>query len=86
MPQEKELEFKFVPFNIAAGDHNKEHSISQIPFGQAPALEDDDLKLIDLRAIMKDISHEYTHKGMEPIYRDSNKKMTIMVWMEVEAH
>ncbi|RWR83493.1 glutathione S-transferase-like protein [Cinnamomum micranthum f. kanehirae] len=85
LQEEKELEFKFVPFNIAAGDHNKEHSISN-SIWSGPALEDGDLKLIDLRAIVKDISHEYTRKAMEPIYRDSNKKMTIMVWMEVEAH
>ncbi|KAJ8624095.1 hypothetical protein MRB53_032625 [Persea americana] len=74
--EEKELEFKFVPVNIAAGDHKKEPSISQIPFGQAPALEDGDLKLIDLRAIMKGIS---ASKGMVPIYRDSKKKMTIVI-------
>ena len=36
--KEKELEFKFVPVNIAAGDHKKEPSISQIPFGQAQLL------------------------------------------------
>ncbi|KAJ8640112.1 hypothetical protein MRB53_016806 [Persea americana] len=84
--KEKELEFKFVPVNIAAGDHKKEPSISQIPFGHAPALEDGDLKLIVFRAIMKDISHEYTSKGTEPIYRDLKKKMIEMVWMEVEAH
>ena len=35
---------------------------------------------------MKDISHEYTSKGTERIYRDSKKKMTVMAWMEVEAH
>ncbi|RWR83490.1 glutathione S-transferase [Cinnamomum micranthum f. kanehirae] len=64
----------------------KFHSNTMLATMRAPALEDGDLKLIDLRAIVKDISHEYTRKAMEPIYRDSNKKMTIMVWMEVEAH
>ncbi|XXG63045.1 hypothetical protein AAC387_Pa05g1315 [Persea americana] len=83
---DEELEFKFVPVNIAAGDHKKERSISQIPFGQAPTLKDGDLKLIVLRAIMKDISHKYTSKGTKPIYRDLKKKMIEMVWMEVEAH
>lgn len=83
---EKELEFEFVPVNMATGDHKKEPFISLNPFGQVPALEDGDLKLFDSRAITNYISHEYAGKGTDLICKDSKKMAIVAVWMEVEAH
>ncbi|XXG80643.1 hypothetical protein AAC387_Pa09g1459 [Persea americana] len=84
--KEKELEFEFVPVNMATGDHKKEPFISLNPFGQVPALEDGDLKLFDSRAITNYISHEYAGKGTDLICKDSKKMAIVAVWMEVEAH
>ncbi|OAY49547.1 glutathione S-transferase [Manihot esculenta] len=81
---EKDLEFEFVPVNMATGDHKKEPFISLNPFGQVPALEDGELKLFESRAITQYIARDYSDKGTQLLC--PGKKMALVsVWMEVEA-
>ncbi|KAK3415559.1 hypothetical protein EUGRSUZ_H01176 [Eucalyptus grandis] len=60
---EKGLEFEFVPVDMRAGEHKKEHFLALNPFGQVPAFEDGDLKLFESRAITQYIANVYKDKG-----------------------
>ncbi|KAG8389460.1 hypothetical protein BUALT_Bualt02G0231700 [Buddleja alternifolia] len=82
---EKELEYEFVFIDLLTGQHKKDSYIPFHPFGQVPAFEDGDLKLIESRAITKYISYVYADKGT-PLFDKDPKKMAInLVWLEVEA-
>ncbi|KAM7495889.1 hypothetical protein LguiA_020303 [Lonicera macranthoides] len=83
---EKDLDFEFVPINMAAGEHKSPAFLSLNPFGQVPAFEDGDLKLFESRAITQYISHTHADKGNQLIYSDPKKMAILSVWMEVEAH
>ncbi|XP_030543332.1 glutathione S-transferase-like [Rhodamnia argentea] len=82
---EKDLEFEFVPVDMRAGEHKKEHFLALNPFGQIPAFEDGDLKLFESRAITQYIAHVYADKGT-PLVCEGKKMAPAGVWMEVEAH
>ncbi|KAI6695731.1 hypothetical protein NL676_023441 [Syzygium grande] len=82
---EKELEFEFVPVDMRAGEHKKEHFLALNPFGQVPAFEDGDLTLFESRAITQYIAHVYKDKGA-PLVCEGKPMATVSVWMEVEAH
>ncbi|XP_039156485.1 glutathione S-transferase-like [Eucalyptus grandis] len=81
---EKDLEFLFVPIDLRAGEHKKEHFLALNPFGQVPAFEDEDLKLLESRAITQYIAHVYADKGT-PLVCEGKPMATVGVWMEVEA-
>ncbi|XP_030459612.2 glutathione S-transferase-like [Syzygium oleosum] len=82
---EKDLEFEFVPVDMRAGEHKKEHFLARNPFGQVPAFEDGDLQLFESRAITQYIAHVYADKGT-PLVCEGKPMATVGVWMEVEAH
>nr|ANO39964.1 glutathione S-transferase F4 [Populus yatungensis] len=82
---EKELEFEFIPVNMAVGEHKKEPFLALNPFGQVPAFEQGDLKLFESRAITQYIAHGYADKGT-PLVIPGKQMATLSVWMEVEAH
>ncbi|KAK3415556.1 glutathione S-transferase [Eucalyptus grandis] len=82
---EKGLEFEFVPVDMRAGEHKKEHFLALNPFGQVPAFEDGDLKLFESRAITQYIANVYKDKGT-PLVCEGKPMATLGVWMEVEAH
>ncbi|KAJ6710471.1 GLUTATHIONE S-TRANSFERASE F6-RELATED [Salix koriyanagi] len=82
---EKELEFEFIPVNMAVGEHKKDSFLAINPFGQVPAFEQGDLKLFESRAITQYIAHGYAEKGTTLII-PGRPMATLSVWMEVEAH
>ncbi|KAL3725412.1 hypothetical protein ACJRO7_030436 [Eucalyptus globulus] len=82
---EKDLEFEFVPIDMPAREHKKEHFLALNPFGQVPAFEDGDLKLFESRAVTQHIAHVYADKGT-PLVCEGKSMATVGVWMEVEAH
>ncbi|KAE8703543.1 Glutathione S-transferase F6 [Hibiscus syriacus] len=83
---EKELDFQFVPINMAAGEHKSENFLALNPFGQLPAFEDGDLKLFESRAVTHYLAHEYADKGTQLLIAGSNKEAAILdLWTEVEG-
>ncbi|CAI9105360.1 OLC1v1004268C1 [Oldenlandia corymbosa var. corymbosa] len=81
---EKELEYKYIPVNIFAGDHKKQPYLSLNPFGLVPAFKDGDVTLFESRAIIRYI--EETYKGKTHLTLDDPKKMgAVYTWMETEA-
>ncbi|KAL4377557.1 hypothetical protein GQ457_02G002810 [Hibiscus cannabinus] len=84
---EKEVDFQFVPINMAAGEHKSESYLALNPFGQVPAFEDGDLKLFESRAVTYYVAHEYADKGTQLLITGSNKETAVLqLWAEVEAH
>ncbi|KAM7495891.1 hypothetical protein LguiA_020305 [Lonicera macranthoides] len=83
---EKDVDFEFVPINMATGEHKSPAFLSLNPFGQLPAFEDGDLKLFESRAITQYILQTYADKGSQLTCSDPKKMAIISVWMEVEAH
>lgn len=56
------------------------------PFGQVPAMEDDDVTMFESRAITQYLSHNYMDKGTQFIFPKDKKKMAaIGSWIEVES-
>jgi len=82
---EKEVDFEFVPVNMAAGEHKTEAYLKLNPFGQVPAFEDGDLKLFESRAITKHIADEYSGQGTNLICPAGKQKAILSLWIEVEA-
>jgi len=83
---EKEAEYELVPVNMQVGEHKQPAFLAKNPFGQIPALEDEDLTIFESRAIVGYISHKYKDQGTDLI-RHGNIKETALVanWVEVEA-
>ncbi|KAL9435714.1 hypothetical protein AB3S75_021893 [Citrus x aurantiifolia] len=82
---EKELDFEFVPVDMASGEHKKEAYLSLNPFGQVPALEHGGQKIFESRAITQYIAMEYPEKGTR--LASANKpSSSFLIWKEVEAH
>ncbi|KAK8509864.1 hypothetical protein V6N12_001936 [Hibiscus sabdariffa] len=80
---EKEVDFQFVPINMAAGEHKSESYLALNPFGQVPAFEDGDLKLFESRAITHYVAHEYADKGTQLLITGSNKETAVLqLWVE----
>ncbi|CAM8928095.1 unnamed protein product [Rhodiola kirilowii] len=82
---EKELQFDFVPVDMAAGEHKTESFLTLNPFGQVPAFKDGDLTLFESRAITIYIAYENAQKGTPLIFSDSKKMAILSVWKEVES-
>ncbi|KAJ0093041.1 hypothetical protein Patl1_25086 [Pistacia atlantica] len=84
---EKGLEYELVPVDVFNGAHKKQPYLSLNPFGQIPALEDEDIKLFESRAICKYLANKYKDKGTDLLRSSSLKESAIAeIWMEVEAH
>ncbi|KAI6695737.1 hypothetical protein NL676_023447 [Syzygium grande] len=82
---EKDLEFEFVPVDMGAGEHKKDHFLALNPFGQVPAFEDGYMKLFESRAITRYIAEVYADKGTSLVC-EGKTMARVGVWMEVEAH
>ena len=82
---EKDLDFQFVPIDMKAGEHKSETFLSLNPFGQVPALEFEDQKLFESRAITQYIAEEYADKGTQ-LTCPGKPTAPFLVWKEVEAH
>ncbi|KAJ0034016.1 hypothetical protein Pint_24546 [Pistacia integerrima] len=84
---EKGLEYELVPVDVFNGAHKKQPYLSLNPFGQIPALEDEDIKLFESRAICNYLANKYKDKGADLLRSSSLKESAIAeIWMEVEAH
>ncbi|KVI12467.1 glutathione S-transferase PARB-like [Cynara cardunculus var. scolymus] len=82
---EKDLDYELIFIDLATGEHKSPHMLSNNPFGQIPAFEDGDIKLIESRAIMQYIVRKYADKGTELMSSDPKKMAEQSVWMEVES-
>ncbi|GMI98815.1 glutathione S-transferase phi 8, Arabidopsis thaliana glutathione S-transferase phi 8 [Hibiscus trionum] len=83
---EKEIDFQFVPVNMATGEHKSDNFLALNPFGQVPAFEDGDLKLFESRAVTHYLAHEYADKGTQLLIPGSNKEAAVLeLWKEVEG-
>ncbi|KAK9201811.1 hypothetical protein WN944_017019 [Citrus x changshan-huyou] len=82
---EKELDFEFVPVDMASGEHKKEAYLSLNPFGQVPALEHGGQKIFESRAITQYVAMEYPEKGTRLASADKPSS-SFLIWKEVEAH
>ncbi|KAF8015081.1 hypothetical protein BT93_H0774 [Corymbia citriodora subsp. variegata] len=82
---EKDLKFEFIPIDMPAGEHKKEHFLAVNPFGQIPAFKDGDLKLFESRAISQYIAHVHADEG-SPLVCEGKPMATVGVWLDVEAH
>ncbi|KAK8654328.1 hypothetical protein V6N13_128299 [Hibiscus sabdariffa] len=84
---EKEIDFQFVPVNMATGEHKSDNFLALNPFGQVPAFEDGDLTLFESRASANYVAHEFADKGTQLLISGSNKEVAVLeLWKEVEAH
>ncbi|CAH1431718.1 unnamed protein product [Lactuca virosa] len=82
---EKDIDFELIHVDLASGEHKKPHLLSINPFGQIPAVEDGDFKLIESRAIMQYIERTYVKQGTDLISKEPKKAAEQSVWMEVES-
>ncbi|XP_071698284.1 glutathione S-transferase APIC-like [Rutidosis leptorrhynchoides] len=82
---EKDLEFEFVPVDLASKEQKTPQFLTRNPFGQVPVYEDGDLTLFESRAITKYIAEAYADKGTPLTSKDPKKSAIEAVWSEVEA-
>ncbi|KAJ8898822.1 hypothetical protein K2173_007247 [Erythroxylum novogranatense] len=84
---EKGVEFELVRVELFAGEHKQPPFLAKNPFGQIPALEDDDLILFESRAITAYVSEKFKDSGYDLIRHQNLKEAAMVkVWLEVEAH
>ncbi|KAK9726278.1 hypothetical protein RND81_05G203400 [Saponaria officinalis] len=85
---EMNVEFEFVPINLFTSEHKLSSFLSKNPFGQIPALEDEDLTIFESRAITSYIANKYkTNTTIDLLRQEDLKQSTLVkVWCEVEAH
>ncbi|XP_022759703.1 glutathione S-transferase F13-like [Durio zibethinus] len=79
-------EFELVPVNMLGGEHKQPDFLAKNPFGQIPALEDDDLTLFESRAMSSYVAEKFKGSGCD-LLRTENLKEAALVktWMEVES-
>ncbi|KAK9733649.1 hypothetical protein RND81_04G081500 [Saponaria officinalis] len=85
--EEKQVEYELVPINLFDAQHKLPSFLSMNPFGQIPALEDDDLTIFESRAITAYIAEKYKNNNSTNLLRqeDIKESTLVKVWMEVEA-
>ncbi|XVF21929.1 hypothetical protein REPUB_Repub12eG0131300 [Reevesia pubescens] len=79
-------EFELVPVNLQIGEHKQPAFLAKNPFGQIPALEDDDLTLFESRSMSTYVADKFKGNGCD-LLRTQNLKEAALVktWMEVES-
>ncbi|KAJ6729481.1 GLUTATHIONE S-TRANSFERASE F6-RELATED [Salix viminalis] len=83
---EKELEFEFIPVNMAVGGSIRRiHSSPSIHLVKSQLLNREISSSFESRAITQYIAHGYAEKGTTLII-PGRPMATLSVWMEVEAH
>ncbi|XP_022759980.1 glutathione S-transferase F11-like [Durio zibethinus] len=83
---EKDVEFEIVHVDLDAGEHKRPDFLLRQPFGQVPAIEDDDLKLFESRAIMRYYAAKYEDRGPNLLGNSLEERAVVDQWIEVEAH
>ncbi|KAH9626346.1 hypothetical protein KSS87_023504 [Heliosperma pusillum] len=85
---EKQVDFEFLPVNLFAAEHKLPSFLQKNPFGQIPALEDDDLTVFESRAITSYIAEKYKDNTSIDLLRhgDIKEATLVKVWCEVESH
>nr|ANO39961.1 glutathione S-transferase F7 [Populus yatungensis] len=84
---EKNLDFELVPVDLLAGEHKQPPFLAKNPFGQIPALEEDDLTLFESRAITSYLAEKFKGTGYDLIRHENLKEAaSVKVWTEVESH
>ncbi|PIA44463.1 hypothetical protein AQUCO_01700217v1 [Aquilegia coerulea] len=84
---EMELDYEIVPIDFSSQAHKQQPYLSLNPFGQAPALEDDNITLFESRAITRYLARKYKDTGTDLLRLNNLTEAAIVeTWMEVESH
>ncbi|ERM96285.1 hypothetical protein AMTRI_Chr09g34950 [Amborella trichopoda] len=83
---EKQAEFELVRIDMSKGQHKKPEYLAIQPFGQVPAFQDENVILLESRAISRYIVDKYQDQGT-PGLLGSNfiERASIDQWIEAEA-
>ncbi|KAJ0053283.1 glutathione S-transferase F13-like [Pistacia vera] len=83
---EKSVDFELVPVNLFAAEHKQPAFLAKNPFGQIPALEDNDLTLFESRAITSYVAEKFKETGTDLLrHKDLKEAALVKVWLEVES-
>ncbi|XP_044493012.1 glutathione S-transferase F13-like [Mangifera indica] len=83
---EKSVDFELVPVNLFAAEHKQPPFLAKNPFGQIPALEDNDLTLFESRAITSYVAEKFKETGTDLLrQKDLKEAALVKVWLEVES-
>ncbi|KAJ6723449.1 GLUTATHIONE S-TRANSFERASE RHO [Salix koriyanagi] len=83
---EKDLDFELVLVDLFAGEHKQPPFLVKNPFGQIPALEDDDLTVFESRAITSYVAEKFKETGYDLTRHQNIKEAALVkVWTEVES-
>ncbi|KAJ7980251.1 Glutathione S-transferase family protein [Quillaja saponaria] len=84
---EKGIEYQLVPVDLASAAHKQQPHLPLNPFGQVPAIEDDDISLLESRAINRYLARKHKSNGTDLLQSNSlTESAMVDTWMEVEAH
>ncbi|KAL9251340.1 Glutathione S-transferase PARB-like protein [Drosera capensis] len=83
---EHDLDFEFVPVDVAAGEHKKKSFLSMSPFGSLPVYDKEGFKLFESRAIIRSMAHEEAKEEVELISWEPKKQAVVANWVDVEDH
>ncbi len=74
--------YELVVVDFAKGEHKQEPHLTRQPFGQVPALQDDDFELYESRAMCRYINDK-ANGAMIP--RDSRDRARMEQWISIET-
>ncbi|KAH9623747.1 hypothetical protein KSS87_016392 [Heliosperma pusillum] len=85
--EEKQVNYEFLHVDLFTAQHKQPTFLSKNPFGQIPALEDDDLTIFESRVISAYIAEKYKDNNTTDLSRQGDLKEAtlVKVWMEVES-
>jgi glutathione S-transferase len=80
---EKQATYDLVVLDFAKGEHKQPANLARQPFGQMPALEDNNFTLFESRAIMRYIDETVPGQSLTP--KDPRQRALAEQWISVES-
>ncbi|XP_057833860.2 glutathione S-transferase F10 [Cryptomeria japonica] len=82
---DKEIDYEFISVDFSTGAHKQPPFLALNPFGQVPAIKDNDFTLFESRAIIKYLAEKYEGQGSNLMGKTLSERAVVEQWCQVES-
>ncbi|GLJ43778.1 hypothetical protein SUGI_0911370 [Cryptomeria japonica] len=82
---DKEIDYEFISVDFSTGAHKQPPFLALNPFGQVPAIKDNDFTLFESRAIIKYLAEKYEGQGSNLMGKTLRERAVVEQWSQVES-